>query len=60
MFHAESSNNRRELNFLDETDSGIIKVDCNAEKLVRKAKVRDYRFLCEFLCDIKFGFGSSI
>jgi len=45
MFYAESSENRGDIGFLSETDSGIFTVDFDAEELACRAKVRDHTFL---------------
>jgi len=45
MFHAESSENRGDIDFLTETDSGIFAVDFDAEELACRDEVRDHIFL---------------
>jgi len=60
MIHAESSENRVDIGFLTEIDSGIFAVDFDAEELACQAKVHDYMFLWEFLFDFDRGFGNRL
>jgi hypothetical protein len=60
MFYAESSENRGDIGFLTETDTGIFAVDFDSEELACRAEVHDHIFLWEFPFDFDRGFGSGL